>query len=35
VEANLSLGRVSYDASVAANHGYTIFDVGGGVELQF
>jgi len=35
VEANLSLGRVSYDASVMTNHGYTIFDVGGGVELQF
>lgn len=35
VEANLSLGRVSYEAGVTTNPAYTIFDVGAGVELQF
>ncbi|HET6282679.1 MAG TPA: hypothetical protein VFH73_17070 [Polyangia bacterium] len=35
VEANLSLGRVSYQAGVTTDPGYTIFDLGGGVELQF
>ena len=35
IEADLSLGRIDFDASYHGSHGYAMIDFGGGVEFQF
>jgi hypothetical protein len=35
VEVGYSVGRIDYDATYRGSHDYSVFDLGGGLELQF
>jgi hypothetical protein len=34
-QLGFSLGRINYDATFTGSHTYAIFDLGGGIEIQF